>query len=141
MSPRGELTPTQRAALIAWHLAQGKGLSIGQIRTLGKYYRQYKTRRVLTAIANVMDIRHDGDTWAAFYGSVTTSPHTSQERAALIAYDLARYGEVSSAAIGKRFGISRQAVFDLLCMLSLVLPIYQAAPGVWQVLDFKELEN
>lgn len=138
---RAELTPTQRAALVAWHLGQGDGLTIGQVKRLGQYGETRKARFLISAVANVIPLGCDGETWAAAFTPCDDgTPQTARERAAITAYLLATKGAVTNQELRQRLGISRQKVTAMLDKLSVILPLYYEA-GEWRILTMRELEN
>ena len=61
-----------------------------------------------------------------------------QQRAALVAWHLAHDEGLRTADVARLTGISWTGAKQLLCILSLSLPIYQDDQHVWQVLVIKE---
>lgn len=56
---------------------------------------------------------------------------TGQERAALVAWDLARGARLNTTEIAKRLGLSLRGVRWLMCRVSRVIPVYQDVDGDW----------
>jgi hypothetical protein len=140
------LTPSQRAAIVAFHLAHGAGLTVPQVRQLARYPKTTKEARVtalLRAIEPVVAAHAVDDVWAAYLQYPPAAPQSPRARAAWVARQLAQHGEVSIRALVEDLGISRQATFNMLARLACVLPLYtdEARPGVWRVLEMRELDD
>lgn len=141
-----KLTPSQRAGVVTFRLAQGDGLTIAQMRQLAQYPSYVGRHRIfamLGAICNVVDVRAEAEVWAAYFHEKRGKPHSAWERAAWTAYKLAVCGEVRVSELSRELGVSRQATYNLLCKLACVLPLYVDGPrgGVWRVLDLRELDD
>jgi hypothetical protein len=55
-----------------------------------------------------------------------------QQRAALVAWHLAHGEGLRTAEVAKVIGLTRRGAFEMLCVLSAVLPIYQDDCDVWR---------
>ena len=135
---RCELTPNQRAALVAYELGQGAGLTEKQITTMTQFTYPAGIKRLLAATQRIADIERVDGTWS-WRGHINVRTDLrSRERAILVAFLFAHAGEVNSWELKKQLGISRQAVFYLLATLSGVLPIYHEKDGHWRVCDWRD---
>jgi hypothetical protein len=61
-----------------------------------------------------------------------------QQRAALVAWHLAHGEGLRTADVARMMRLTRQGAFELLSVLSVVLPIYEDDDNVWQVCAIKE---
>jgi len=62
--PEEDLVVTERAALVAWHLAHGEGMTIADIADMVGVHRS-TARRMMMKLARVLPIIHEDGFWEA----------------------------------------------------------------------------
>jgi hypothetical protein len=133
-----ELTPQERAALIAWHLAHGEAMTTRQVAELTGL-EVISAYQMMDRLAGVLPIRREGGTWAAYSYDASANEGkelASQERAALVAWQLACGETLTLEDIIELTGLTEKGARALTSRLVRVLPVYRGT--VWAALQSVE---
>ena len=116
-----ELTPQERAAVLAWHMVHGWAPDVEQAAKITQL-RQPAAGLLLERVARFM----------AEYQAGEELPAESQERATAAVARLCWGWPVRAWVLRAEMGITRQAVYRMLWGVSRVAPVY-CDGGVWLV--------
>jgi alkylated DNA nucleotide flippase Atl1 len=138
-----ELTPQERAALIAWHLAHGEAMTIEQVAELaGLSVRS--ACKLMDTLSCVLSINQESRIWTACNTQENDielegrkqEVLSPQERAALVAWQLACGKSLTSQHVAELTGLTERGAYDLVSRLARVLPIQRQT--AWVVAHLRE---
>lgn len=133
--PHAQDTPQQKAALLAWWLAHGEGLTVDAVGALlfGRVCDD-EIGRMVRSLAQVIPIEYDerSGIWAAVPGELREA-FSREQRAAVIAWRFARGEELTVMQVANSLGVQRRTAGNLLTLISGVIPIYDTnvGPNLW----------
>lgn len=124
-------TPQQKAARLAWWLAQGARLTVEQVATLLYGCRQNArdaasaATRLLRSLAQVLPLRVEPvtQTWYAEAGAVREA-FSAEQRGAVLAWTLAHGAALTCHEAAALLHIQRRGAYQMLASLSGSIPIY-----------------
>jgi alkylated DNA nucleotide flippase Atl1 len=141
-----ELTPQERAALIAWHLAHGEAMTTEQVAELAGLSVRGACK-LMDTLSCVLSTRRESGLWTACNPQENDvelegrkrEVLSSQERAALVAWQLACGKSLTSRHVAELTGLTERGAYNLISRLARVLPIQRQT--AWTVAHLRESDG